>query len=117
MPSKPRKWKFRIVHILDAIAENQHFVAGMTYDQFCADPKLLKAIMWNLMMIGEATRHISADIESAFPEVPWAQMRGIRNHIVHGYDQIDSEIVWKVVQDELPSLVPVFERILREGKE
>jgi uncharacterized protein with HEPN domain len=44
-------------------------------------------------------------------------MRGIRNQIVHGYDQIDLEVVWKVVQDELPPLIPMLERILREATE
>ena len=113
MPSEPRKWKLRIRHILDAIAECQTFVAGMSYEQFCADPKTLKAVVANLILIGEAARHVPENVEVAYPGIPWPQMRGMRNHIVHGYDQIDLEIVWKVIQDELPPLVPVLESILR----
>jgi uncharacterized protein with HEPN domain len=117
MPSKGRKWKFRIQHILDAIAEIQSFTTGVSYEQFSADAKTLKAIVWNLMLIGEASRHIPPEVEEAYGEIPWPQMRGIRNQIVHGYDQIDLEVVWKVVQDELPPLIPMLERILREATE
>ena len=117
MSSRPRHWKFRIRHILDAIAENSSYVRGMSYDDFCADSKTTKAIVWNLVIIGEAARLIPTDIEETYDEIPWAQIRGMRNHIVHGYDQVDAEIVWTVVQTELPALVPAFERILREADE
>ena len=60
---------------------------------------------------------ISPDIEEAYREMPWTQIRGMRNHIVDGYDQVDAEIVWDVIQTELPPLVPIFERILREADE
>jgi uncharacterized protein with HEPN domain len=89
----------------------------MTYGEFCQDTKTLKAVVWNLMMMGEAARYVPPDIVAAFPEIPWQQMRGMRNHIVHGYDQIDLEIVWQVLQEELPPLVPILERILQEAPE
>lgn len=113
MPSKSQGWKIRIRHILDAITENQNYTRAMSYDQFCEDPKTLKAVVWNLTIIGEAARHIPPSAEAAFPEIPWPQIRGMRNRIVHGYEQIDWEIVWKAVQEELPPLVPLFEKMLR----
>jgi uncharacterized protein with HEPN domain len=117
MSSKPRQWKFRIRHILDAIAENTSYVRGLTYHDFCVDSKTLKAVVWNLVIIGEAARLIPSDIESVYQGIPWAQIRGMRNHIVHGYDQVDAEIVWNVIQTELPALVPIFERIMQEADE
>jgi len=117
MSSIPRKWKYRIRHLLEAIAECQSFTAGMTIEQFGADAKTLKAVVWNLMIMGEAARHIPAEIEAAYPEVPWATIRGMRNHIVHGYDVIDVGIVWNVVQDRLAPLVPLLERIEKEAVE
>src|SRR5690349_11604594 len=111
MSSKPRKWKMRIQHILDAIAENLSYTDGVNYEQFGEDLKTLKAIVWNLTSIGEAARHIPSTVEANYPEVPWAKMRGMRNHIVHAYDTIDLEIVWIVVRDELPPLVPILQRI------
>jgi uncharacterized protein with HEPN domain len=103
--------------VLDAIAECRAFVAGMTIEQCRADARTLKAVVWNLMVMGEAVRQIPAEIEAAYPEIPWATIRGMRNHIVHRYDVIDVGIVWKVVQDRLPALVPVLERIEREAVE
>jgi uncharacterized protein with HEPN domain len=117
MCSKRRRWKLRIRHILTAIAQNLQYTAGMTFEDFGSDEKTLKAVAWNLTMIGEAARLVPSEVESAYPEVPWATIRGMRNHIVHGYDVIDWEIVWTVVHDELPPLVPIFERILAEGSE
>ncbi len=117
MRSKRRKWHFRIRHILDAISENKDYIKDMSFEEFCGDTKTLKAVVWNLMTIGEAARHIPPDIEKAYAEVPWPQIRGMRNHVVHGYDRVDSEIVWKVMQDELPPLVPVFEKMLQESSE
>lgn len=113
MPSKPKGWKIRIRHILDAIAENQSYIAGKSFDQFCDDTKTLKAVVWNLTIIGEAARHIPPSAEAACPQIPWPQIRGMRNRIVHGYEQIDWEIVWKAVQEELPPLVPLLEKMLR----
>ena len=117
MPSEPRPWDLRIRHILDAIAENLVYVNGLSFEEFSADSKTLKAVVWNLTMIGEAARHVPPAVQQAYSEIPWPQIRGMRNHIVHGYDQIDLEIVWKVVNDELPPLVPQFERVLREAPE
>ena len=115
MSSDRTGWRLRLRHVLDAIAESRSFVAGMTYDAFCADAKTLKAVVWNIAMIGEAVRHVPAEVVGAHPEIPWAAIRGMRNQIVHGYDTIDYEIVWNVVQDELPPLVPLLERVIAES--
>jgi uncharacterized protein with HEPN domain len=117
MSSIPRKWKHRIRHLLEAIAECQSFTAGMTIEGFRDDPKTLKAVVWNLMVMGEAARHIPTEIEAAYPEIPWATIRGMRNHMVHGYDVIDVSIVWNVVQDRLAALVPILKRIETEAVE
>jgi len=74
---RPRKWKFRIRHILDAIAENSGYVGHMTYEGFCRDTKTVKAVVWNLVIIGEAARLVPPEIEAAFPEIPWSQIRGV----------------------------------------
>lgn len=114
MSSEARPWRFRLQHILKAIAECRAFVSGMTCEQFEADAKTLKAVVWNLMTIGEAARHIPAEVVAQHPEIPWAQMRGMRNHNVHGYDQINLELVWTTVTEELTPIVPLLERLMSE---
>jgi uncharacterized protein with HEPN domain len=115
MSSARSKWKFRIRHILEAIANCRDFIAGLDEGQLATDLRSLHAICWELMTIGEAARHVPPEIEAAYPEVPWAIMRGLRNRIVHGYDQIKVEIVWEVVVSDLPALVPHLKRILQEA--
>lgn len=115
MPSEKRKWKFRIRHMLAAIEECRGFVEGMTYAQFCADAKTMKAIVWNIATLGEAAAHVPEAVRQAYPGVPWADIRGMRNHIVHAYERIDAEIVWQVVKEELPPLVAELQRIEREA--
>ena len=112
MSSEPRTWVIRIRHILEAIEESRRFIEGMSYEDFCNDPRTLKAVVWNIATIGEASGQIPETVRIAYPGVPWQDMRGMRNHIVHGYDRIDHEIVWNVIHDELPPLVPLLERML-----
>ena len=80
------------------------YVAGMDYDAFLADDKTVDAVVRNLEIIGEATRQLPEDYREAHPELPWAQMEGLRNRIVHDYTGVDLGIVWEVVQRSLPAL-------------
>jgi uncharacterized protein with HEPN domain len=60
---RPREWRLRVEDILDAIARIEQYVNGLTFEQFCADQKTLDAVVRNLEVIGEAVRHLSADLE------------------------------------------------------
>jgi uncharacterized protein with HEPN domain len=93
------------------------YSAGVTEEQFGANQQLLDAVVWNPTVLGEAAKNIPRGVEKRFPELPWAQIRGIRNRVVHGYDEIDVAIIWNVVQSELPPLVPLIERVIRDGEE
>ena len=114
MSSKPRKWKFRIRHVLDAIAVVQSYVRAMTFDDFQRDPKTIDAVIARLMVIGEATRSVPGFVQAAHPEVPWHKMRGLRNVIVHECDRVDPGILWNVVQVDLPPLVPPLQAIIEQ---
>ncbi len=81
------------------------------------DEKLVDAVVWNLVVLGEAAKFIPEGVVQAYPQVPWPQIRGIRNRIVYGYDQINLSIIWNVVAVELPPLVPELERIRNETVE
>lgn len=117
MSSTPPSWKVRIQHILESIERCQAHVRGLSEEQLGADARTLDAVAWRLTIIGEAARRIPDEISRRYVEVPWAKMRGMRNHIVHGYDAIDVEIVWEVVTRDLPPLLPHLERILNEASE
>ncbi len=113
MSSEDRGWPLRLKDMIAAIEEARAFTAGMDLEAFRTDPRTLKAVLWNLSVIGEAARHAPAEVVAAHPEVPWAPMRDMRNRILHGYDTVDAGIVWQVVQVELPPLLAALERLAR----
>lgn len=77
--SVKKTWVFRIEHILDAIAKIQQYTAGMTEEAFCASGITVDAVIRNFLIIGEATRHVPADIRAKHPEIPWTLMQGMRD--------------------------------------
>jgi uncharacterized protein with HEPN domain len=97
---------------LDAIAEIQTFVAGLDRAKFLADAKTVKAVVADLVIIGEAARHVPDDQVAAHPEIPWPLMRGMRNRIVHGYYQVDANVVWDTCENDLTPLVEPLRKLL-----
>jgi uncharacterized protein with HEPN domain len=108
-----RDWKLRIEDILEAVCKIQHYTAGMTQDAFVSEQKTLDAVVYNFVLIGEAARYLPPEIEVSYPEVPWKEMRDMRNFLVHEYPGTDPEIIWKTVVNDLPPLALQLERVLR----
>lgn len=101
----PRDSKLRVEDILQAIAEIKSFTEGMTFEDFQADTKTVRAVMCNITIMGEAASSIPPEIQTRYPEMPWAEMRGIRNVIVQDYFQVNLDILWRTLQERLPPLV------------
>lgn len=80
-----RPWVERIRDILDAVGEIQEFTSGMTFDIFEVDPKTIKAVELNFIIIGESANNVPEDIRNQHENVPWHLMRGMRNQLVHAY--------------------------------
>ena len=112
-----RAWLFRINDILDAIAAVQRYVAGMTYDDFISDRKTVDAVIRNLIIIGEAAGHIPDEICQAQPEMPWDDMRAMRNFVVHEYFGVSDKILWDTIQLNLPPLIQHLRVIVEQDKE
>ncbi len=108
----PRDWKERIRDILEAIAEIQKFTHGMDFETFRHDDKTIRSVEMNFIIIGEAANQVPGEIEEEYPEVPWSLMRAMRNRIVHVYFRIDEHLMWDTIQNDLPPLIPVLERLL-----
>ncbi len=112
MPS--RDFAARIHDMLNEVVEIQQFVEHMDFTQFCQDRRTLKAVLYGLAVIGEATANILSDVETAYPQVPWQDIRGMRNVAIHEYFQLDLEIIWETVQVDLPKLKAILEKILQD---
>lgn len=89
--------------ILDAIAAIESYVVP-SFDVFLEDGKTQDAIMYNLIIMGEAANNVPDDFQEEHPETPWSSIIGTRNVIVHGYDQVKLQIVWDIIQKNLRPL-------------
>ncbi|MFM7449628.1 MAG: DUF86 domain-containing protein [Leptolyngbyaceae cyanobacterium] len=102
MPS--RDWQNRVRDVLAAIAEIREFTNENTFDEFQRDRKTIRAVLYNLAIIGEAVRSIPPELEASHPEIPWDDVRGMRNIVIHEYFQVNLSIIWQTVQEDLVSL-------------
>jgi len=84
----------------------------MAFDDFQWDAKTQDAVLRNFGVIGEAVNHLPEGIREAHPEIPWPQMRGLRNLVIHEYFGINLEILWATVQENLPPLKDPLRAIL-----
>ena len=93
-----------IEDILAAIQKIERYTDGMDQELFRQDEKTVDAVIRNLEVIGEATRQLPEDFSNRHPNVPWRQIAGLRNRVVHEYFGLDLEIIWQVIRHDLPQL-------------
>lgn len=97
-------------HILAAIADIGEFTAAGR-DDFMSDRKTQSAVIRQLEIIGEAVKRLSAELTGSCPAVPWRQIAGARDRLIHGYFQVDLDAVWVMVESDLPALRVEVERL------
>jgi uncharacterized protein with HEPN domain len=103
-------------HMLDYAREAVVMVRGGTRADLDANRMLSLALVKLLEIIGEAANRVPVDDQARYPQIPWQQLIGLRNRLVHGYDQVDLDILWQIVASDLPELVAELERIVSEGE-
>ena len=103
-----------IQDILEAINNAIQFVNDMTYDEFVQDKKTVYAVVRAIEIIGEAVKNIPKDFRNKYTDIPWRDMAGMRNKLIHEYFGVKIERVWETVKRDIPNLKPLFEKILNE---
>ncbi len=98
--------------VLDAVKRIETYVQGVSKDIFFENLMMQDAVMHQIEIIGEASNRISEVFQYEHPELPWMQMRAIRNKIVHDYRGIELEIIWDTVNNDLPGLKTYVQRLL-----
>ena len=99
----------------DHAREAMNLVAGKGRADLDASRILSLAIVRLLEIVGEAAARVPADVRQAHPKIPWSQIIGMRNRLIHGYDQVDLDVVWAVVTSDLPALVAELDQSTAGG--
>jgi len=107
-----RNWQFRIEDIIDAINKIESYIQGISFQTFKSSGITIDAVIRNIEVIGEAANHIPLKIRKKYPDLPWEQMRGIRNIMVHEYFGVDFKIVWYTAKKHLNPLRNKLEELL-----
>jgi uncharacterized protein with HEPN domain len=108
--------RVRLRHILDAARQALSFVQGRVRGDLDCDPMLQHALVRLLEVIGEAAKGISNEARSAHANVPWREMAGMRDRLIHAYFDVDLDRVWKTVTERLPPLIEQLSVLLGEDR-
>lgn len=91
-------------HILLCIRKIKKYVKGLSKDEFIKNDMIQDAVIRNFEIIGEASKNISPEFKKKFPDVPWKEIAGMRDKLIHHYMGVDIEVIWKSVKQDIPSL-------------
>src|SRR3989338_3795867 len=109
-----REYGDYIQDIIDSIKEAGEFTKELSFDDFKEDKKTVNAVIRSLEIMGEAAKKIPDDLRRKYSKIPWKEMAGIRDKLIHEYHGVDLEIIWKVVKEELPPVKPNILKMLKE---
>ena len=94
-----------LLDIVNAARLIQSFIQGMTKEAFLIDPKTQSAVLHQVTVIGEAVKRLSQGFREVHPILPWPLMAGMRDHLIHSYDAVDLEEVWKTANHDVPEVL------------
>lgn len=100
-----------ILDILESARTIRVYVASVSRQDFLRDTQVQDSVIRRLEIIGEAAGRISPGFRDAHPEIQWSEIRGMRNRIIHGYDDVDIDIVWDTVERDIPHLIQIIESL------
>jgi len=106
--------KVRIRHIIEEAKISYDFVLDCTFEDFVKDKKTVRAVIRSIEIIGEAASKISNELKNTHNEVPWRKIIGMRNRLIHVYFDIDYDVVWQTVHKNIPELIEIMQKLLKE---
>lgn len=108
---KDRELRDYVNDLVEACEDILSFTKGMTYSDFAGDRKTVNAVIRSLEVIGEATKNLPISFRGKYPDIPWKQMAGMRDKLIHEYFGIDKQMVWQVVEKHIPHILPLVKQI------
>jgi len=100
--------------MLEAAEDALIFVAGCSHEDFAGNRMMQNAVIRAIEVIGEAGSHISQEYRTAHPEIPWRDIIGMRNHLIHAYFDIDIPLTWRTVVEDLPPFIALLDDLIQK---
>ncbi len=108
-----RTWQQRIQDICQAAITIQNRTQSLTFAEFQANETIVKAVLYDYLIIGEATRNIPDEVKERYPQIPWRLMGDMRNIVAHEYFQVQLTVVWEGIQSDIPKLSQQLHSLLQ----
>ena len=109
-----KKYEIYLKDIKNAINSIENFVEGMTFEQYKKDDKTSSAVIRKFEIIGEAAKYIPDNIRKEYSQIPWKEIVGMRDKLIHAYSEVDLKLVWMTIKQRIPELKSVIKEILKE---
>ena len=109
--------KAYLKHILDAISNIEKFIEGVNKENFLGNIEKQYAVLRGLEIIGEATKNLSEELKKKHPNIPWKEIAGMRDKLIHQYFGVNLDLVWETIKTKLPELKTQISEILKEIEE
>lgn len=101
-----------LIDIVQSAQKILRFTQNISQAELEINEEKQSAILYQLTIIGEATKRLSQDFRGQYPSIPWKQMAGMRDIVTHHYDEVDPDVVWDVIQTDIPQLLVLVEPLL-----
>jgi uncharacterized protein with HEPN domain len=111
---KSRDIRDYLQDISEAITDIENFVANMTYKEFVKDKKTLNAVVRSIEIIGEASKKLPAPLKAKYAELPWKEITGMRDKLIHAYFGMDTETIWQTIKHNIPLLKKTIQEIQKD---
>jgi len=112
-----RHWRHYIQDMIDFCRKVLKYTDAIDQNAFVGDSLRYDATLRNLELVGEAATHIPAEVRAAHPEIRWRRIVGTRNRLAHGYLGLDDDVIWDIIQSDIPQLLPALRTLLDQTSE
>ena len=109
-----RGWDLYVHDMIDFAERVLSYTEVLDQDAFVADRRTYDATLRNLQLIGEAATHIPPEVRESCPTIPWRAIIGVRNRLAHSYLHVSDVIIWSIIQDAIPNLIPELRKMLED---